>query len=225
MARMARVVLPGYPHHVTQRGNRRQTVFFSNDDYRSYTTMVAEACRKARTAVWAYCLMPNHVHFVLVPSDEDGLCAVFAEAHRRYTRRMNLREGWQGHLWQERFYSCPMDETHLLATVPYVELNPVRAGLVRCAQDWPWSSARAHFVGEDDGLVHVSPMLERIPDWGLYVQNESSADNTQTLRQHTRSGRPLGEDKFIDMAERISGRVLRPRKRGPKRKPPMRERE
>ncbi len=217
MARMARVVLPGYPHHVTQRGNRRQAVFFCNEDYRTYTAMVAKACRKARTEVWAYCLMPNHVHFVLVPSDEDGLCAVFAEAHRRYTRRINLRERWQGHLWQERFYSCPMDETHLLATVPYVELNPVRAGLVRCAQDWLWSSAKAHFAGEDDGLVQVSPMLKRIADWPRYVQDEGSAENTETLRRHTRSGRPLGEDKFIDMAERISGRVLRPRKRGRKR--------
>lgn len=142
MARIARVVLPDYPHHVTQRGNRRQAVFFSHDDYRTYRTLLAGACRVARTQVWAYCFMPNHVHLILVPSHVDGLRQALGEAHRRYTRRINLREGWRGHLWQERFHSFPMDDAHLVAAARYVELNPVCAGLVQRAADWPWSSAR-----------------------------------------------------------------------------------
>ncbi len=165
MARLARVVAPGLPHHVTQRGNRRQEVFFSDADYAAYKALVAEHCRGAGVAVWAYCLMPNHVHLILVPSDEDGLRAALGEAHRRYTRRVNVREGWRGYLWQGRFASFVMDERHLLAAARYVELNPVRARLVKTARQWRWSSARAHLKGEDDGLVAVAPLLEIVGDW------------------------------------------------------------
>jgi putative transposase len=202
---------------VTQRGNRRQVVFFRDEDYRAYIAMLAKACRLAQTEVWAYCLMPNHVHFILVPSDTDGLRAVFGEAHRRYTRRINVREGWCGHLWQARFYSFPMDEAHLLAAVRYVELNPVRAGLVRRAEGWPWSSATAHLAGADDALVRVGPMLERVAQWREYLEGPGSAEQTDALRRHTRNGRPLGAARFIDVAERISGRVLRAGKPGRKR--------
>ena len=141
MARLARLVVPGHPHHVTQRGNRGQETFFGDDDYRSYLSLLAECCRKAGTEVWAYCLMPNHVHLVLVPSHEDGLRAALGETHRRYTRHVNLREDWRGHLWQARFHSFAMDENHLLACARLVELNPVRARLVQRPGDWRWSSA------------------------------------------------------------------------------------
>ena len=107
MARLARIVVPGLPHHVTQRGNRRQQVFFDDGDYRAYRGLLAEYCAKAETQVWAYCLMPNHVHLILVPSHPDGLRAALGEAHRRYSRRINRRQDWQGHLWQERFRSFP----------------------------------------------------------------------------------------------------------------------
>jgi len=131
MARLARVVAVGVAHHVTQRGNRRQQVFFNDQDYAAYCALLAEGCRAAAVAVWSYCLMPNHVHLILVPSDERGLRAALAEAHRRYSRRVNFREGWRGYLWQGRFASVPMDGAHTLAAARYVELNPVRAGLAR----------------------------------------------------------------------------------------------
>src|SRR3954469_23445629 len=153
MARLARVVAAGLPHDVAQRGNRRQTVFFGDDDYEAYRMLLSEGCRAAGVAVWAYCLMPNHVHLILVPSDADGLRAALGEAHRRYPRHVNFRENWRGFLWQGRFASFPMDEAYLLACARYVELNPVRARLARRARDWPWSSARAHIGGKDDGLV------------------------------------------------------------------------
>jgi putative transposase len=127
MARLARVVMEGVAHHVTKRGNRRQPVFFGDDDYRAYRVLLAEGCAAAGVAVWGYCLMPNHVHLILVPSGAEGLRAALAEAHRRYTRRVNLREGWRGYLWQGRFASVAMDEPHLMAAARYVELNPVRA--------------------------------------------------------------------------------------------------
>lgn len=216
MARMARLVVPLYPHHVVQRGNRRQPVFFHEADYAHYLDLLVEACRGSGAEVWAYCLMPNHVHLVMVPQGEDGLRATLAEAHRRYTRRVNLREGWRGHLWQERFHSFVMDERHLLAAVRYVELNPVRAGLCRQAAEWRWSSARAHLAGKDDKVVKVAPMLERIGDWAAFLGAAHDGAEQALLQRHARTGRPLGDDGFMAQLERLTGRQLRPDKRGRK---------
>jgi len=217
MARLPRVVLPGVPHHVTQRGNRRQKVFFSDDDYRHYLALLSRSCRDARTACWAYCLMPNHVHLILVPTDPDGLRNALSEAHRQYTRTINFRHGWRGHLWQERFHSFPMDDAHLYTAGRYVELNPVRARLVRRADDWPWSSAKAHLQSRNDDLVNVSPMLDRVDAWRHYLDQNQSDSDFDALRKHTQTGRPLGSVSFVDAAERITGRVLRPGRPGPRR--------
>ncbi len=136
MARLARIVIPGLPHHLTQRGNRRGRTFFQEGDYAFYLDLLAESCVKAGAEVWAYCLMPNHVHIILVPSDEDGLRRTFADLHRRYTGFVNARARTTGHLWQGRYGSVAMDDAHLLTAVRYVSLNPVRARLVRRAKDW-----------------------------------------------------------------------------------------
>ena len=169
MARLARVVAPGVPHHVTQRGNRRQETFFGKADYRAYLELMAEWCGRCAVEIWAYCLMPNHVHLIATPKTQDGLRRAIGEAHRRYTRRVNGREDWTGHLWQGRFTSFPMDETHLLAAARYVELNPVRARLMKRAQDYPWSSARAHLAGGDDKLVKAGPLLALVGDWAGFL--------------------------------------------------------
>ena len=216
MARMPRVVVPGYPHHVTQRGNRRQKTFFGDDDYRFYVDLVARFSRQSETEVWAYCLMPNHVHLVMVPSNTDGLRATLGEAHRRYTRHINFREGWRGHLWQERFHSFAMDEDYLLAAVRYVERNPVAARLCGKPQDWAWSSARAHMKGLDDKLVRVKPMLERISDWTEYVSNYVESEKQELIERHSRTGRPLGNSAFVRELETITGVVLSPKKPGRK---------
>ncbi len=217
MPRMKRLVVPGYPHHVTQRGNRRQKTFFCEDDYRYYLELMTNAARAANTEVWAYCLMPNHVHMVMVPAVEDGLRAALGEAHRRYTRHVNLRQCWRGHLWQERFHSTPMDESHLLATVRYVELNPVKAKLCRLPQEWRWSSASAHLAGEDDLLVKVEPMLDRIDDWAAYLTKNTDTHDT-ILELHTRTGRPLGDEQFVSRLESLTGRILARKRPGRKAK-------
>ncbi len=214
MARLARVVVPGLPHHVTQRGNRRQQTFFNDGDYQAYKDLVARHCAEAGVAVWAYCLMPNHVHLILVPETADGLQRGLGEAHRRYTRLVNFREGWRGYLWQGRFASFPLDEAHLHAAGRYVELNPVRAGLKRRAMDWRWSSARAHLKGEDDDLVKVAPMLERVGDWRAYLREGLTEEEHEALRQHERTGRPLGSDAFIAGLEAKLKRRLTKRKPG-----------
>lgn len=215
MARMARVVVPGYPHHVTQRGNRRQKTFFCEGDYRYYIELISRFASEAGTEVWAYCLMPNHVHLVMVPNCEDGLRAVLGEAHRRYTRHVNFRQGWRGHLWQERFHSFVMDEQYLLATVRYVERNPVVAGLCRNPADWSWSSARAHLVAQDDKLVRVKPMLDRVDNWAAYLSAVCDTDKA-TIERHARTGRPLGGVNFVEHVEAVTGKVLAPGRPGRK---------
>ena len=162
MARIARVVAAGVPHHVVQRGNRRQPVFFSVADYKAYLRLLADWCERAKVEIWAYCLMPNHVHLVAVPENEHSLARAVGETHRRYTVRVNQREDWRGYLWQGRFSSFPLDEQYLHVAVRYVELNPVRAKLAREPWEYPWSSAKAHIRGKDDLLVRVKPMLDRV---------------------------------------------------------------
>lgn len=204
---MKRVVVPGYPHHITQRGNRRQVTFFCTGDYQYYLEVMAEAASASGTEVWAYCLMPNHVHMIMVPATEDGLRASLGEAHRRYTRHINFREGWRGHLWQERFHSFPMDEQYLLAAVKYVELNPVKAKLCRMPWDWRWSSANAHLAGRDDLLVKVGPMLGRIADWAMYLESDCDTCD-ELLDRYSRTGRPLGDEQFVRRLESLTGAVL-----------------
>ncbi len=216
MARISRVVAPGYPHHITQRGNRRQETFFSDEDYHAYLNLMSEWCGRCGVSVWAYCLMPNHVHLVVVPEIEGGLRRAIGEAHRRYTLRVNGREGWRGHLWQGRFASVVLDEVHLLAAVRYVERNPVRAGLVASAEEWPWSSARAHVLGRDDTLVKVVPMLGWVGDWAEYLASPEDEALLEGLRRNERTGRVLGGESFIETLESALARPLKPGRRGRK---------
>lgn len=218
MARLARLVIPGIPYHVTQRGNRRQQTFFEDGDFTLYRDLLAEASRKAGAEVWAYCLMPNHVHLIVVPSDEDGLRRTFADAHRRYTGFINARHRWTGHLWQGRYGAVAMDEAHLVHAARYVALNPVRARLCDSAGQWQWSSARAHLAGKDDDLVIVGPLLERVGDFGNFLGEEEDQQATRALRIAETTGRPVGSSGWIERMEQLSGRSLAPRKRGRKAK-------
>ncbi len=216
MARLARVVVPGVPHHVTQRGNRRQQTFFNEEDYQVYLELMAHWCDRFGVTIWAYCLMPNHVHLIAVPKTAVSLGEAIGEAHRRYSRRINFREGWRGHLWQGRFASFPMDESHLLATARYVELNPVRARLCNKPEAYPWSSARAHLSGRDDILVKTAPLLEQVPDWPSFLASGLTDEEAETLRKHERTGRPLGDVHFLEKLEKKLNRKLKPRKAGRK---------
>jgi putative transposase len=216
MARIARLVVPNYPHHITQRGSRRQQTFFNEDDYADYVSQLAAARHKSGVEIWAYCLMPNHVHIVAIPESPDSLTRLFKTAHLRYTRRVNRREGWQGHLWQERFHSFVMDERHLLMAVRYIELNPVRAGLCRRPEEWPWSSVHAHLQSTPDLLIDPGPMLRRIGDWAAYLGRDEAGGDGSVIRRHGKNGRPAGSDAFLAGLESLTGRRLRPLKPGRK---------
>ena len=212
MARLARVVAAKYPHHITQRGNRRQDTFFCADDYRYYIETMSEWCRNYDVEIWAYCLMPNHVHLIAVPETEEGLCRAIGETHRRYTRQINFREKWKGHLWQGRFSSYVMDEQYLLAAARYIELNPVKAKLVRRPEQYLWSSARAHITGSDDKLVKVKPLLKLIDDWGEFLSSGYTKEEALLMHRHEQTGRPLGSERFIKRLEDKLSRILIPQK-------------
>lgn len=216
MARLARVVIPGLPHHVTQRGNGGARTFFSDGDYRLYRDLLVEHCRAARVEVWAWCLMPNHVHLILVPHDADGLRRAMSQVHRRYAGIVHARKKRTGHFWQGRFGAVAMDEAHLSAALRYVALNPVRARLVERARDWRWASTRAQLSGKDDGLTRTAPVRARFPDFAELLALGPDEDAFAKLRMAESIGRPLGEPKFVQRLERATGRTLRPRKRGPK---------
>lgn len=215
VARIARAVVPGIPHHIVQRGNRRLQTFFASTDYQTYVDLMRDWCTNHGVAIWAYCLMPNHVHLVAVPEDEESLARAIGQAHRRYAQLINEREGWRGHLWQERFCSYVMDERYLCACVRYVETNPVRAGLAGAPVDWPWSSAQAHAARQDDALVTVQPLLDIVAEpWDEFLAVEPDPSDIDALRRHQRTGRPLGAPAFVDRMETQLGRVLRPQRAG-----------
>jgi putative transposase len=218
MARIARVVVPGIPHHITQRGNRRMDTSFSEGDYREYLSLMAEWCNRCKVQVWAYCLMTNHVHLIVVPESIDGLRRAIGEAHRRCSRYINFQNGWTGHLWQGRFGSFPMDEQYLITAARYIELNPIKAGIVKKPEDFKWSSAKAHLQCENDILVEVEPLLSIIPDWQDLLSGDLSVEEYEILRRHERSGRPLGSDGFMVRLEQLTSRVLRRKKPGPKKR-------
>jgi putative transposase len=202
MPRMSRIVVAGAPHHVTQRGNRRQPTFFRDADYLRYLQLAAEWCAKAEVECWGYCLMPNHVHLILTPKTEAGLRAALAPLHWRYTYEVNKRERWTGYLWQGRFASYPMDETYFVQASRYVGLNPVRAGLVERAGDWPWSSVRAHLSGRDDALVRTHPLRNCFGMQGFF-DADVSEEARRKLQRAASTGRPLGAAEWVKQVEKL----------------------
>lgn len=217
MARLSRIVVPDVPHHVTQRGNRRQALFTVPGDYALYRDLLAERCRFNGVSCWAYCLMPNHVHLILTPSTPDALSRAVGEAHRRYTGFVNARARETGHLFQGRFGCVAMDEAHCLNAMRYLAFNPVRARLSATPVEWLWSSVRAHLAGRDDALVNVRPVLDLVPRFAdLLALSLSEQQELETFESLGANGRPLGDAQFIAFAERKLGRSLRRGKPGPK---------
>jgi len=197
MPRTARLVIPDVPHHIIQRGNRRQPVFFKDEDRSFYLALLLKWSNIARFSIWAYCLMENHVHCVGVPLLSTSLALTFAEVHKRYSFVINKRYGWRGYLWQGRFLSYPMDEIYLYRGIRYVELNPVRAGLVPIATDYPWSSARAHVLGEENLILSRNPLGMTGVEWARYLAEGNQKGEAEIFRECARSERPLGGEGFL----------------------------
>ena len=221
MTRIARVVIPGLPHHITQRGNGGQKVFFSDDDYRLYLDLLQKNCTDSGVACWAYCLLPHHIHAILVPSDADGLRGALAVTHRSYAGILNGRRKRTGHFWQGRYGAAVMDEAHLAAAFRYVLLSPVRAKLVQSPEEWPWSSAKAYLKRSNDGLTDTSAMRSRFPAMKAFLTKDAPELDDLTVKADETIGRPRGSAAFIKKLEAKTGRTLLPEKRGPKPKKTM----
>lgn len=212
MPRQARVVIPGVAHHVTQRGNNRQDVFFVNDDRVAYLDVLRTQCGKHGVRVLGYCLMTNHVHLIAVPAREDSLHLAIGRAHFIFTQRINHLHGRTGHLWQGRFHSCAMDDAHTIAALRYVERNPVRARMTRAPWVYHWSSAAAHTGQQDNaGLLDLAWWRETCADlnWKEVLTQPDDKLIRAALRGHTHTGRPLGSDSFLSKLEHRLGRRLR----------------
>ena len=209
MPRLARVVLPGISHHVTQRGVRSMPIFQHDADRLEYLRLLRKNAEKYGVRFMAYCLMTNHVHLVAIPEREDSLARGIGEAHKSYTRIMNFRLGVRGYLFQGRFFSCPMDDKYAMAAAAYAERNPVRAGMVDSPWKYLWSSAGVHagFSGSDL-LVENGDFMAGADEWREFLKRDP--DGLDNMRAHFRTGRVLGTTEFEIEAERISGRRLRP---------------
>lgn len=201
---------------MTQRGVRRMDVFFCDADRLMYLDLLRRFAAEHGLAVWGYCLMTNHVHLVGVPEGSESLAKAVGRTHWHYTRAVNFREGWRGYLWQGRFGSCALDEYHALAALRYVELNPVRAGIVETPEAWGWSSARGHVTGEADAVLTAAPIIPSGAAWRRFLSDGIAEAELRALRVHARTGRPLGAAGFVERIGGIVGRSLAPAKRGPK---------
>jgi len=216
MARLKRIVVPGLPHHVAQRGIRRCNTFVDLQDREVYSRLLLASCQKYSLTIFSYCWMTNHIHLIAVPQYETSLALVLRDTNGLYALYFNRKYGFSGHLWQARFYSCVLDEFHLWSAIRYVERNPVRAGLVIRAEQYSWSSAAAHCLSKQDDLLTpvVPPLL--ICDWSAWLAGEDDPNELKAIRRNTGTGRPLGSRSFLQHLEILLDRPLMPCKRGPK---------
>lgn len=218
MARIARVVAPELPHHIIQRGNRRQKVFFNEDDYSEYLKLLNNYSRRFKIDILAYCLMPNHIHLIATPLKDGNLAQAIGETHRNYTRRINFREKWRGYLWQGRFSSYVLDESYLLAVTRYILLNPVKATIAKKPWDYKWSSARHHLTRDKSSLIKDNLLRELIGDWKDFLSTASADNDIRLFQLHERTGRPLGDNAFIEKLESLLKISLKKKRAGRRKK-------
>jgi len=213
MPRVARIVVTGIAHHITQRGNNRQDVFFVDDDRRVYMDLLKKNCEKYEMRVHGYCLMTNHVHLVAIPEKEESLAKAVGRTHFFYSQYINRFHNRSGHLWQGRFYSCALDERHFWLAMRYIEHNPVRAKLCRKPWRYKWSSASAHIDGAAESeLLDLSCWYKMISAgrWRRELEEGLNEQQVYQMRVNTHTGRPLGSDGFLSKCEKLIGRRVRP---------------
>jgi len=212
MPRIARVVVPNYPHHITQRGTNKTNIFIDDEDRGYFLQCLKDSAAKAETKIWAYCLMDNHFHLLLVPINEQGLGKCLHRVTFKYAQYFNQKYGRSGRLWQNRYFSCIVDKNeYLWVAARYIERNPVRAKIAKSAEDWKWSSARFHIKGGSPPVLSNWLDKSEKAEYRRFVQNEGSEE---AIRKATSNGRPLGDMKFVERLEGLLGRVLKPQKGG-----------
>jgi putative transposase len=221
MTRLARVVAVGVPHHVTQRGNARRFILDGDADRRVYLDLLRQSIELHCITLTGYCLMSNHIHLIGTPGKSDSLARALKDTHGRYAAYWNATHHSSGHVWQGRFYSCPLDEAHLWEALRYTELNPVRAGLVAKAENWEWSSASAHCgIARANTYLTMESWQARwsVCEWRTFLAAGEAESELTAIRNCTYTGRPLGTTEFIRSLEREANRSLTVQKRGRPRK-------
>jgi REP-associated tyrosine transposase len=211
MSRHWRLVLPGCPHHVLQRGNRKNDVFGDDTDRLVYLRLLKDACKTRGVKIWAYCLMWNHVHHIMVPEGEHSISLLIQDVHGEYSRYLNKKYGLVGHAWHARFKCIPLDEGHCYNAIRYVERNPVRAGMVKRPESYAWSSAGSHCGVRVDLLVSEDcPLIQQIENWSDWLNGSVNAQSEDIIRRSIRTGTVVGSDEFIARVERLTGRRVTP---------------
>jgi putative transposase len=218
MPRLARSVFAHLPHHITQRGNRGEDVFFDDQDRQAYLQWLGEYAVKFDVEIAAYCLMTNHIHLILIPPAEDGLQNLLKPLHMRYAQRLNRARQQQGHIWQGRYFSSVLDHDYFRAALRYVERNPVRARMTRKAENYEWSSARGHCGLTKDALLKPKPTwrndLGDISSWSKWLAEPDDEAALLVLRRNAMMGLPCGSEKFLRKIEKQAGRNLRYKPQG-----------
>ena len=215
MPRQARIVIPELAHHITQRGNYRQNIFNNEGNYKQYCKWINEYAEENNVDILAYCLMSNHVHFIAIPKKQEDLSKLFRTTHMRYSHYLNRQRSAKGHLWQGRFYSCILGDSHLYRAIRYTENNPVRAKIVKNAWEYEWSSAK-----DSTGCRTNKPLIKlgkyktiEEKGWKDYLR-EDDAEMSADIRLKTNRGLVVGTDKFIKKLERTLNRSLKCLKQG-----------
>ncbi len=217
MARQARIVIENTPHHITQRGNRGDFIFFEKNDYARYLDILTEQCTRFNVLIYSYCLLPNQIHLLIEPKKSDLLARAIGESHRRYTNHINARKNWRGHLFQDRFFSYAMDEQYALRAVRYIETLPVTLKLTPKPENFLWSSAKGRIkINKMSGFVRNFQSFQSINDWESYLSRPMDENEMNQIQLHLQTGRPRGSNLFLDGIEQKIGRTVRPQKRGRK---------
>jgi putative transposase len=229
MARLGRYFMPDQPLHVIQRGNNRAATFFCDDDYTRYRGWLADAAAEYGCAIHAYVLMTNHVHLLVTPASTDSLPRTMQSLGRRYVRHVNGAYRRTGTLWEGRYRAAPIaSEAHFLACCRYIELNPVRAGMVAHPREYPWSSWRAHALGAADSLVRDHPLYralgrtaaDRRKEYRALFRAALDQGFVEALRAATNGGWALGDARFKREIAKVTGRRVAPL---PKGRPPKKK--
>jgi putative transposase len=221
MPRLARTVIENVPCHITQRGNHRQDVFYTIDDRTRYLEMLSQYASRYSLDIAAYCLMTNHIHVVAIPRKSDSMSRTIQTVQMRHTQSINRERKWSGHLWHSRYFSTPLDDRYFVQAIRYVGQNPVRAGLVRSAVEYPWSSAAFHCgMPDQTGILRIEKGYEMIFDgWESFLKELTDETVIETLRRRTMTGIPCGDEKFMRRISKLIGREIIEKRRGGYRKP------
>ncbi len=210
MPRQARFVLSGQLHHVTQRGNYRQNIFNDDEDRVCYLTLINRYAQEYHNEIYAFCLMNNHVHFIIKPKEQYSLAGIFCRAHQQYSLYLHKKKDIQGHLWQERFYSCLLQGSHIHKAIKYVERNPVRAGIVIQPWNYHWSSAKAH-LGTQYNIINLSDIKKHVnvSNWKDFLSDNEDEHDIKAIQEATRKGSVFGTPDYIkNLEEKYQIRLL-----------------